>query len=116
ERVEGVTSATLRIGRDRDEWQLLGWTRNRRIVRAAGRIGRAGTTRTEWPGSSSRYGWTQAVSAAGRDALFVDTSYDPMPFSNSILLGLYSAFRSHSESRLWHAVAGERTVAALSRL
>jgi Zn-dependent protease with chaperone function len=117
ERVPGVTSGVLSVARDGSEWQLLGWTRGRRIVRAVGRIGGSGARTTEWAAPPNSYGWPAAVTAAGDDALYVDTSFDTGPFEGERILGVLSSLASTAnQSRLWHLAGGARIVAARSRL
>jgi Zn-dependent protease with chaperone function len=116
ERVEGVRSGRLSVTGDGNEWQLLGWTHGRHIVRALGRLGNPGAQTTEWTVPPNSYGWT-AITASGTDALYVDTSYDSGPFEEPLLSALYSVgTRMSSRSRLWRLGASERAVAALSHL
>ncbi len=114
--VTGATSGTLQVDTNRDEWQLLGWTRSRHVVRAAGRIGADSSIRTEWQTPPDNYGWTQGLIARGPDAVYVNNSYDLPPFSTPVLSVLYDAAQTRTESRVWHLTNQAHSLAALSRL
>jgi Zn-dependent protease with chaperone function len=117
ERVPGVTSGALSVARGGTQWQLLGWTRGRHIVRAVGRVGGNGASTTEWAAPPNSYGWATAIAAAGDDALYVDTSFDTGSFGDERVLAVLSSLASTaSQSRLWHLAGGARVVAARSRL
>jgi hypothetical protein len=114
-RIPDVASASMLVSPGGD-WHLVGWTRQRAMVSATGRVGQDSITRVEWPPFDVTYSWGQAMTAAGQKALFLDTAYQGTPFQNPLLIGLYAGARSHTESRLWHLVQGERHMTAVSRL
>jgi Zn-dependent protease with chaperone function len=103
-RVPDVSTATLTRGARR--WRVMGWSRDRHIVRAEGEIGAETVQRTEWPPVAAAEGWVKSMAASGDDLLLVESRLSGFP-SNFGLWRWAWLFQADSETHFRAARAGE---------
>jgi Zn-dependent protease with chaperone function len=100
--VDGVRQGTLSIDAARGRWQILGWDRSRRIIRAQGRVGDAAVEVMHWNGFAPTGAWVNATATSGTTLLAVDKRYDRGIFGGAMLRSWYLPFMAmHNESRVW---------------
>jgi heat shock protein HtpX len=74
--VPGVFDARLSVEGQSRRWTLVGWDRERKVVRVRGTIGQAGDETARWASPIEGPDWSTTVAASGDRALIVETRYD----------------------------------------
>ncbi len=100
--VDEVRSGALSVNAATGRWQILGWDRSRRIVRAQGRLGDASVDVTHWNGFATNGAWVNATATSRTTLLAVDKRYDRGIFGSAMLRSWYlPILPMRNESWVW---------------
>jgi Zn-dependent protease with chaperone function len=115
--IADVHRARLSIRPGTSRWRLLGWNRERHIVRVEGNVGEPEVARTEWRASEAVSRWPRAIATSAHSALVVETRYEGGPFDGGSLLPWALLLHSgNSVSELWRIGQDDRTPLGISRI
>ena len=119
QRVDDLFAPELSVNRAQRSWQLTGWTAEEVMVRAEGPIGGPRMDLTRWPAATAGDAVVNAFTAAGPEALLVETHYGHGSITRLPLrlqLVLLSARTYRQETRYWRVQQNSRQQLGLSRL
>jgi Zn-dependent protease with chaperone function len=115
--VPDVHRAHLSVHAGSRGWRLVGWDRDRHLLRAEGQIGSTDVSVKRWQLPLDREVWPQVVAAGETGAVLVETRFDSDAFGSEALgrvLDVFNPYATHS--RLWHLEQDRHTRVGASYL
>lgn len=110
QRVDDLVGPSLSVDRASRRWQVVGWNRERGIVRAEGSVGGGAVERRAWPAVHTRDAYIDAVATAGDGAIIVESTFGRRPFDRLIASAAWMVLLQpfSFESRYWMLGPGGR--------